>query len=176
MTARQELAAKFSLMGFVLFFVLFFSRPPGQYRSIKLGELAPNFTLRKDDGQVASLSDFRGKIVVLNLWASWCVPCVDEIPSLKQFADRYKDKDVVVLGVSRDEDVEAYKEFLVKYQVNFLTMRNPSNSVGELYGTYKIPETYIISRDGHVVNKIIGATDWAGEQMLSYVDSLLAAS
>jgi cytochrome c biogenesis protein CcmG, thiol:disulfide interchange protein DsbE len=194
MTARQELAAKITLMGFVLFFVIFFSRPQGKFRAVGLGEVVPNFTLPKDtdratnaiptavrdqlgkDSQTVSITDFRGKIVVLNLWASWCVPCVDEIPSLKQFAARYQDKGVVVIGVSRDEDPVAYKEFLAKYQVNFLTLRNASNSVGELYGTYQIPETYIISRDGHLLNKIIGAADWNGQQMLSYMDSLLSSS
>jgi cytochrome c biogenesis protein CcmG/thiol:disulfide interchange protein DsbE len=176
MTARQELAAKLTLMGFVLFFVIFFSRPQGRFRAVGLGELVPNFTLPSDEGQTTSLTAFRGKIVVLNLWASWCVPCVDEIPSLKQFAARYQDKGVVVVGISRDEDPVAYKEFLAKYQVNFLTLRNASNSVGEMYGTYQIPETYIISRDGHLLNKIIGAADWNGQQMLSYIDSLLSSS
>ena len=176
MTDRQEVAAKFTLMGFVLFFVLFFSRPPGQYRAVGLGELVPDFTLRMDDGQPASLADFRGKILVLNFWASWCGPCVDELPSLKQFAQRYADKDVVVLGISLDEDPDAYEEFLKKYEINFLNMRNPSHSVSDQYGTFKLPETYIISRDGHLLNKIVGPTDWASQQMLEYVDSLLAAT
>jgi len=177
MTDRQEITAKFLLMGFVLFFVLFFSRPPGQVKAIALGELVPDFTLRNDDGQATtSLADYRGKIVVLNFWASWCVPCVEEMPSLKRFAAQYADKDVVVIAVSRDADPDAYKEFLAKYEINFLTLRNPSNSVGEMYGTYQLPETYVISRDSHLLNKVIGATDWASQQMLDYFDSLLAAS
>jgi cytochrome c biogenesis protein CcmG, thiol:disulfide interchange protein DsbE len=175
MTDRQEVAAKFTLMGFVLFFVLFFSRPPGQYHAVALGEQVPDFTLRRDDGQTTSLADFRGKIVVLNFWASWCGPCVDELPSLKQFAQKYSGDNLVVLGVSLDEDPDAYQSFLKKYEINFLTMRNPSHSVSERYGTYKLPETYIISRDGHLLNKIIGPTDWSSQQMLDYVDSLLAA-
>jgi peroxiredoxin len=175
MTARQELAGKLILMGCVLFFVIFFSRPQGKFRAVGLGEVVPNFTLA-DDGQKISINDYRGKIVVLNLWASWCVPCVEEMPSLQRFATRYQDKGVVVIGISRDEDPVAYKEFISKYQVNFLTLRNPSNTVGELYGTYQLPETYIISRDGHLVNKIIGATDWNGQQMTSYMDSLVSSS
>ena len=176
MTDRQEIAAKFSLMGFVLIFVLFFSRPQGQFHAIGLGEKVPDFTLRKDDGQVASLADFRGKILVLNFWASWCGPCVDELPSLKQFAQRYAGKDVTVLGISLDEDPDAYQEFLLKYEINFPNLRNPSHSVSDSYGTFKLPETYIISRDGYLLNKIIGPTDWSSQQMLDYVDSLLAAS
>lgn len=176
MTDRQEVVAKFTLMGFVLFFVLFFSRPPGQYRAVGLGEEVPAFTLRKDDGQPVSLADFRGKIVVLNFWASWCGPCVDELPSLKQFAQKYSGDDLVVLGVSLDEDPDAYDEFIKKYAINFPNMRNPSHSVSDRYGTFKLPETYIISRDGHLLNKIIGPTDWSSPQMLDYVDSLLSAT
>lgn len=176
MTDRQETAAKFTLVGMVLIFVLFFTRPQGKFQAVGLGEAAPDFTLNKDDGQPASLADFRGQIVVLNFWASWCIPCVEELPSLKQLAQRYADKGVVVIGISRDPDPDAYKEFLDKFQINFVTMRNASNSVGEIYGTYQLPETYIISRDGHLVNKIIGGTNWTSPQMLEYFDSLLAAS
>ena len=114
--------------------------------------------------------------VLVDFWASWCGPCVDELPSLKQFAQRYAGQDVTVLGISLDEDPDAYEEFLKKYEINFLNMRNPSHSVSDMYGTFKLPETYIISRDGHLLNKIIGPTDWSSQQMLEYVDSLLAAS
>jgi cytochrome c biogenesis protein CcmG, thiol:disulfide interchange protein DsbE len=176
MTDRQETAAKFTLMGFVLLFVLFFSRQPGGQHAVGLGEVVPDFTLQNDDGQPVSLLDFRGKIVVLNIWASWCVPCVDELPSLKTFANRYADRDVVVLGISRDTDPDAYKEFLNRFQIQFVSLRDASNSVGELYGTYQLPETYIISRDGHLLNKIIGPTDWSSGQMLEYFDTLLASS
>lgn len=176
MTERQEIAAKFTLMGFVLFFVLFFSRPPGQYRAVGLGERVPEFTLRDDNGNPVALADFRGKILVLNFWASWCGPCVDELPSLKRFAQRYAGSDVVVLGISLDEDPDAYKEFLLKYEINFQNLRNPSHSVSEMYGTFKLPETYIISRDGILLNKIVGPTDWSSPQMLDYIDSLLAVS
>jgi len=169
------MAAKLGLLGFVLFFVVFFSKPQGQYKSLALGDQVPDFTLRNDDGTPVSLKDFRGKIVVLNFWASWCAPCVDEIPSLKSLADRYRDKDVVVIAVSRDADPEAYKEFIAKYQVNFLTLRNPSNSVGEMYGTFQIPETYIISREGKLLNKIIGEANWTSADMISFFDRITSS-
>ena len=176
MTDRQEIAAKFTLMGFVLFFVLFFSRPPGQFKAIALGDPVPNFTLRNDDGQPTALTDFRGQIVVLNFWATWCLPCIEEMPSLNQLSERYAGKGVAVIAVSLDEDPEEYQKFLAEHQIKFLTLRNASHSVSELYGTFKYPETFIISRDGHLLNKIIGATDWASPQMIEYFDSLLAAS
>ena len=175
MTERQESVAKFTLVGFVLVFVLFFTKPRGQFHAVSLGEVVPNFTLPADNGRNVSLEDFRGRIVVLNFWASWCGPCIDELPSLKKFADKYQNTNLLVLGVSLDEDPEAYKDFLVQNQILFPNLRNPSHSVSEMYGTFKLPETYIISRDGHLINKIIGPTDWTNPQMTSYIDSLLAS-
>jgi peroxiredoxin len=175
-TARKELSAKLGLLAFVLVFVVFFSRPQGQFRAVALGDAVPDFTLRRDDGQAVALQDYRGKVVVLNFWASWCGPCVDELPSLMHFAERYKDKDVQVIGVSLDEDPDAYVEFLAAHQINFLTLRDPSHRVAESYGTFKLPETYIISGQGTLLNKIVGAADWSSQQFSTYMDSLLASS
>ena len=175
MTARGEIAAKLTLLGFVALFVIFFSRPHGA-KAPKLGEQVPDFTLQTDDGKPLKLTDFRGKIVVLNFWASWCGPCVDEIPSLNSFADQFADKGVTVLGISVDEDPEAYKNFLAKYKVTFLTVRNANRTVSETYGTFKLPESYIISRDGRLRHKVIGPTNWTSPQMLSYVQSLVGGS
>src|SRR3989304_10161988 len=120
MTARQETTAKLTLLGFVALFVLFFSRPPGQLRVPSLGEQVPSFTLRKDDGKVLALGDLRGKIVVLNFWATWCGPCIEEMPSLNRFTEKYAGKGVDVVAVSLDEDPDAYREFLAKNQISFL--------------------------------------------------------
>ena len=174
MTLNRAISAKIVLLGFVALFVIFFSRPHG--RPPALGELAPNFTLAKDNGQAVNLTDFKGKIVVLNFWATWCEPCVEEVPSLNHLADRYAGKGVVVLGVSVDEDPDAYRSFLVKHQISFLTLRNPSRTISEQYGTFKLPESYIIGRDGRLLQKVIGGTDWTDQQMLSYFDGLVPAS
>ena len=174
MTARQEFAAKIGLLGFVTFFVIFFSRPHGQFRSPALGETVPNFTLRNDDGQVVALADFRGKIAIVNFWATWCAPCIEEMPSLNRLAERYADKGLQILGVSLDEDPDSYRAFLTKNHISFLTLRDPSHDTSERYGTFKLPESYIISRDGRLLNKVIGAADWTSQQMLSYFDGLLA--
>lgn len=176
MTARQEFAVKIGLLGFVTFFVIFFTRPHGQFRSPALGEVVPNFTLRNENGQVVALADFRGKVVVLNFWATWCPPCIEEMPSLNRFAEKYADKGVQILGVSVDEDSDAYQEFLAKNRISFLTLRDPSRNSSERYGTFKLPESYVISREGRLLRKVIGAADWMGQEMLTYVDSLLAGT
>lgn len=175
MTERREFAAKLLLLAFVGLFVIFFSRPHG-IKAPKVGEPAPAFTLQDPGAKAVSAADFKGKILVLNFWASWCGPCVEELPSLNKLAARYTGKDVHILGVSVDEDPDAYKEFLKKYSVAFQTVRNPSRSVSELYGTFKLPESYIVGRDGKILQKIIGATDWTSKQMLDYLDGLAAGA
>ena len=174
MTDRGEFAAKIGLLGFVTLFVIFFSRPHGQFSAPRLGETVPNFTLRKEDGQVVALADFRGKVVVLNFWATWCGPCIEEMPSLNRLTQKYADKGLFVLAVSLDEDPEAYEQFLSKNKIAFLTLRDPARNTSERYGTFKLPESYVISREGRLLNKIIGAADWMSQEMTSYFDSLLA--
>lgn len=176
MTARGEAAAKVTLLGFVTLFVLFFSRPPGELRAPGLGEEVPTFTLRKDDGQVVSLADFKGKILVLNFWATWCAPCIEEMPSLNRLAERYAGKGLEIVAISVDEDPDAYRDFLAKNQIQFLTLRDPSRRISEHYGTFKLPESYIISREGRLLNKIIGAADWTDAQMLSYFEGILGGA
>ena len=175
MTARQETIAKIGLLGFVTFFMLFFWRPPGPNRVLALGDEAPDFSLRHDDGQVVALADFRGKIVVVNFWATWCPPCIEEMPSLNRLSEKYADRGVAVVAISVDEDREAYREFLAKNQIHFLTLRDSSRRTSEQYGTYKLPESYILNREGRLLNKIIGAANWSSPSMLSYFDGLLAA-
>ena len=174
MTARQEYVAKLSLLGFVTFFVVFFSNPPGKYAAPALGEAVPNFTLRNETGKVVALSEFRGQIVVLNFWATWCPPCLEEMPSLNRFAEKYQGKGIQVIGVSVDENAEAYDEFLAKNQISFLTLRDPAHNTSDLYGTRLFPESYIISREGRLLRKVIGPIEWTSQQEVKYFDDLLA--
>ena len=90
---------------------------------VAAGDTAPGFTITADNGRTVSVPNFGGKLLVLNFWATWCPPCVEETPSLSRFAQEYADKGVVVLGVSVDKDPKAYQNFLKKYQPAFLTAR-----------------------------------------------------
>jgi len=141
--------------------------------AVEVGEQAPEFGLASDDGRSVHLKDFRGQLVVLNFWATWCPPCVEEMPSLNRFHQRFAGRGVVVLGVSVDEDRQAYQEFLQKTGVKFLNLRDPDRKVSRLYGTFKYPETYLIDRQGRVVQKVIGQTDWTDQRMLDFVSQLL---
>ena len=140
---------------------------------VQVDDTAPGFSITADNGHTISRSDFGGKLLVLNFWATWCAPCIEELPSLDQFQRELANQGVVVLGVSVDKDEKAYKRFLDRAKVSFLTARDPDNKINAEYGTFKYPESYIINRDGKVVMKIISSTDWTDEKMVSYVKSLL---
>jgi len=135
-----------------------------------VGSPAPDFTVQDADRKV-SLHDLRGKVVVLNFWATWCPPCVDEMPSLVKLQSDLKDR-VVVLAISVDEDERSYHTFLKKNNVDVLTVRDPQQKSNELYGTIKFPETYIIDRNGVVQRKFIGPVDWTRADVVEYLNKL----
>ena len=141
------------------------SRPP------RIGSLAPDFTVKDADRSV-TLSQLRGHTVVLNFWATWCPPCVEEMPSLVQMQQRLKDKGVTVLAVSVDADEGAYLRFLKDHGVTLLTVRDADQKSNNLYGTFKFPETYIIDRDGKVRRKFIGAVDWNQPEVVEFLSKL----
>jgi len=142
-------------------------------RIIGVGDSAPDFTVTADNGLTVSPAQFGGKLLVLNFWATWCQPCVEELPSLNQFAQQMAGSGVVVLGVSVDKDPKAYSDFLAASKVSFLTTRDPGAKISSDYGTFKYPESYIIDSHGKVVQKIIGQENWTDSRMLEYVKSLL---
>ncbi|MDQ6700309.1 MAG: TlpA family protein disulfide reductase [Acidobacteriota bacterium] len=140
---------------------------------INVGDTAPDFSIVADNGQTISAGNFGGKVLVLNFWATWCPPCIQELPSLNAFSRRFAGQGVVVLGVSVDKDQKAYRDFLTRAKVSFLTARDPEQNINRDYGTLQFPETYIIDRNGKVVQKVINATNWMDEKMVNYVQSLL---
>ncbi len=144
-------------------------RPP------RIGANAPDFTVQDSDHKV-TLSQFRGQVVVLNFWATWCPPCVEETPSLVQMQSHFKDKGVVVLAVSIDADDGAYHKFLKDYNVNMVTVRDEAQKAARLYGTSGWPETFIIDRNGTILRKFIGPVDWSSPDITDYLRKLSARS
>ena len=141
------------------------SRPP------HVGSAAKEFVVQDSDRKV-SLDQFRGQVVVLNFWATWCPPCVEELPSLMNMQDRMKGRGVIVLGVSIDVDADAYHRFLKQRNVNFLTVRDPEQKVAAMYGTSGWPETYVIDRKGVMRRKFIGAVDWNSPDVVRFLNTL----
>jgi peroxiredoxin len=171
-TGRTERILQVSigvLLG-VLVCVIFLSL---RVRIVQEGDSAPDFSITADNGRTITASNFGGKLLLLNFWATWCAPCIQELPSLDQFQRQFANSGLVVLGVSADKDENAYRRFLSRVNVSFLTARDPENKISADYGTFQYPESYLIDRDGKVVMKVINATNWVDEKMLSFVKSQL---
>ena len=142
-------------------------------RIVQVGDTAPKFTIATDSGRTVSLDDFGGKLLVLNFWATWCPPCVQEIPSLEQFSRDLSKEGVVVLGISVDKDPNVYRTFVERANVSFLTARDPEQKINAAYGTFQYPETYVINRQGRVLQKFIGAEMWTDPRITQLIRSYL---
>jgi cytochrome c biogenesis protein CcmG, thiol:disulfide interchange protein DsbE len=141
------------------------------------GQSARDFAL-EISGKPGHLSDLRGKVVVLDFWASWCPPCVNEAPSLNRLQKYLESRNGVVLGVAADEDPAAFQKFLREQGVNFPTYRDPATKdnrspIALSYGTSMIPEAYVIDRHGRIARKVIGQQRWDSAEMLAYFDAIL---
>ncbi len=140
-------------------------------RPARIGSAAPDFTVRDED-ETVTLSQLKGRVVVLNFWATWCPPCIEEMPSLVQMQQRMKTRGITVLAVSVDADDGSYRRFLRDHNVNLLSVRDADQKSNALYGTFKFPETYVIDRDGVVRRKFIGAVDWTEPDVIEYLGKL----
>jgi cytochrome c biogenesis protein CcmG, thiol:disulfide interchange protein DsbE len=140
-------------------------------RPSRIGAAAPDFTVH-DSERTVTLSQFKGQVVVLNFWATWCPPCIEEMPSLVQMQQRMKAKGVTVLAVSVDVDENQYRRFLREHNVSLLSVRDADQKSNELYGTFKFPETYVIDRNGVVRRKFIGAVDWTEPEVIDFLGKL----
>jgi cytochrome c biogenesis protein CcmG/thiol:disulfide interchange protein DsbE len=130
---------------------------------------APQFVMG-DGTRTVDLSKLRGRVVVLNLWATWCAPCIEELPSL--LALQRQMPELAIVAVSMDQDPEVYKRFLVDHHVDLLTVRDEDQKVNALYGTVQIPETYIIDKQGVLRRKFIGAQVWTSPEITSYLSKM----
>ncbi len=133
------------------------------------GQVAPDFTV-SDGASTVRLADYRGRVVLLNFWATWCAPCVQEMPGL---LDLHRDRpDLAILAVSIDEDADAYKHFLDRHHVDLTTVRDPTESTARLYHTEGWPETYVISRKGVILRKFVGDPGWSDPEIRAYLQGL----
>ncbi len=138
----------------------------------KVGGIAPQFSIVTDQGKRITPTSFGGKVLVLNFWATWCPPCLQEIPSLNQFQQEFGTSGVVVVAVSIDKNDQKYHNFLKRIPLTFETLRDGKADLAAQYGTFQYPESYII-KDGKVVRKYAEGENWMNGDIQQYVKSLL---
>ena len=141
--------------------------------SVSLGSEAPDFQLEDNQGNLISLSDLRGKVVMLNFWATWCPPCRAEMPSMEKLNKEMAGEDFVMLAINIEENGRSsVSEFLQKTAHSFPILFDDEGIVQKLYGVYKFPESFVITKDGIIDDKVIGAIDWAHPETIAYFKEL----
>lgn len=150
----------------------------GELGIIKLDERikAPDFALKDLNGKELKLKDFRGKIVFLNFWATWCPPCRAEMPSMERLYSEFKDKDLAVLAVDLRESAKKVQAFKEKYDLNFPILLDSDGTIGLTYGIRSIPTTYLVDKEGYIIGGALGARDWASAEAFGLINQLLSAS
>lgn len=137
--------------------------------------LAPDFAVPDLAGQAVRLSGLRGRVVLINLWTTWCPPCREEMPSMERLYQQLKDRGFVLLAVSQDEGGQAVVEpFVKQLALSFPVLVDPEHQVGDRYGVWGYPESFLIDREGRIVERVIGPRDWASAAQIAAIERLLA--
>ena len=136
---------------------------------------APDFTLSGLDGKTVRLTDYKGKVVLLNIWATWCPSCVEEMPSMEKLYKELRGEHFEILGVSIDESgAKAVAPFMQKYKLSFPTLVDPGGrAVQSLYRITGVPESFLVDKEGNIAQVIIGPTDWATPEAIRYFKHLI---
>jgi peroxiredoxin len=140
----------------------------------KPGYYAPDFTLDSIDGKKYKLSDFRGKVVFVNFWATWCPPCKEEIPSMGQLYKDLSGEGLVMLAISVDNDEEVLRKFVKNHNVPFPVLLDPEKKVYNLYKATGVPETHLINKLGMIEGSRIGSFNWVHPETVGEVKELMA--
>jgi len=136
---------------------------------------APGFVAERLDGGKSALNDFKGKVVLLNFWATWCMPCRQEMPSMETLRQKYNEKDLLVVAISIDEGTKSQvASFIKRLKLGFPVLLDPEGEVSALYKVSGLPASYLIDRDGKLISRIVGSEDWASAEAFSLMDTLLA--
>lgn len=133
---------------------------------------APDFALKDIDGNKVRLSDYKGKVVLLEFWATWCPPCKLAIPDLNDLHEKYTGEDFALLSISVDDSLDTLKSFVEEYEVKFPVLVNDEH-VERLYGVINIPATFIIDREGKIESKHLGYVPGTAEMLSKEIEELL---
>jgi peroxiredoxin len=187
-TKKYALLFGIIFIGAILFFFEHFTEAPISVADVQteekfdqkksaVGYLAPGFNLRNLKGNYQSLDSFSGQVVVLNFWATWCIPCRIEMPSFEKLYRRYRSEGVVVLAVTLDKNSKKkVKSFVDEHGISFPILLDEEGKVERLYPSMTIPFTYVIDREGRVVARVDGAKNWESNETFEAIDYLLKKS
>ncbi|MGH7833121.1 MAG: peroxiredoxin family protein [Candidatus Binatia bacterium] len=153
--------------------------PPINYKAVRnLEEVkdhpaAPEFALPNPDGKKLSLNDFRGKVVFLNFWASWCVPCREEMPAMERLYQEFKGKGLEILAVNVKDTRKDALAFVKELKLSYPILLDPEGQVGLLYGAWGLPATYLIDEKGMVLARLWGPAEWYGPEARNLIKTIL---
>ena len=156
-TANQELEQLFSDLGILQI------PPDTDPLEIKLQD---------PTGRPISLAEFRGKIVFINFWTTWCLACVIEMPSMEKLHQKFKDKDFVMMAINLQESASRVKQFYKEYKLTFTTLLDTTGDVGAGLGIRSIPTTFILDKNGRIIGKALGPREWEGKKSIALFEYL----
>jgi thiol-disulfide isomerase/thioredoxin len=175
MKTRTVLLAVSALAALVVAFVFTTNlKPPEGQAGLPKLSAGKNLAVFARDGKKVDLSALQGRIVLVHFWATWCPPCVDELPELDRFWQRYRNNPSIALySVSVDDSWEAIDAFRKEHPFDLPLYRDPQSKTAHKFGTTKFPETYIADRNGKVLYHLANAIDWDSAQVTDNIDALL---
>src|SRR5712692_3226403 len=135
---------------------------------------APDFTLEDLSGKRVSLKNLKGKVVFLNFWATWCVPCRDEMPEMEKLHQELKGQGLEVVAVNFRDDKAEVRKFLKELGLTFTVLLDKDGNVSEEYGVYSLPLSYFVNRKGEFVGKALGSRDWSSQEARLFLHRFLA--
>ncbi len=138
--------------------------------------VAPDFTLKDLKGTQVTLKNFKGRVVFLNFWATWCPPCRREMPSMERLNKQLKDRDFTMLAVDMQESEKQVRAFISEFSLSFPALLDLNGDISSLYGIVGLPTTYIIDREGKIIGKAVGPRDWSSQESKQLFQSLLKKS
>jgi thiol-disulfide isomerase/thioredoxin len=136
-------------------------------------QAAKDFSVSSPEGRTIKLADYRGKVVFLNFWATWCPPCREEMPAMERLYQKYRGRGLVVLAISVDHDTEVVGPFVRKYKFSFVVGQDPEMALAQRYGVRALPSSFFLDKGGQVAALAIGPRDWDTKPSHAVIESLL---
>ena len=175
MTQQRQWVAVLASVASIGFALVLVARVRG-HEVLQPNHAAPAFQAARLDGAPSGLAEYRGKVILLNVWATWCGPCRVEMPSMERLHQRFKDQDFRVVAVSVDQEgADVVSRFTQDLGLTFDILYDPKGEIQRIYRTTGVPESWVIDRSGMIVKKVVGATEWDSPTNTALVQALLDA-